>query len=269
MCDESDLRLSGSGLLAGIALVGGGLAGAAGLLRPWERPAGPETLVTAGAWWTAAALTGWVALSVRYWLRAPYAPRRRRFGRLTVPGSRRLAEALLLAGTMACSPASPDSAPPRIEILGTVGSGTTASSTLVTGDPPVSRVPNQAAPASSANPSIPAPSRSGTHDAPERSPLLAWLEAGGGVGDQDPTAPAPAAEPRTHVVERGEHFWSIAGAEVEEHLGRRASDAEISDYWVGLVRANRYRIRSGDPDLIHPGEILELPPLPPAAEIDR
>lgn len=257
---RTESKLSGSGLLVVVALVSGGLAGAARDLHPWKRPAGPEALIAAGAWWTAAALTVWMALSIRYWIGHSHDQHRRRLGRLTVPGSRRLAEALLLAGTMACSPASPDSAPPRIEILGTVGTGPRVP-TVPTVDPSVSAVPDRAPPASGAEPSTRAPSRSGLHDAPDRSPLLSWLTSADDPGDQRRPPPEPAAVPRIHVVEPGEHFWSIAGSEVEDHLGRPASDAEIAEYWVGLVRANRDRIRSGDPDLIHPGEILQLPPI--------
>jgi nucleoid-associated protein YgaU len=34
----------------------------------------------------------------------------------------------------------------------------------------------------------------------------------------------------------------------------------ISPYWRAVIRANRAALRSGDPDLIFPGEWISLPP---------
>lgn len=58
-----------------------------------------------------------------------------------------------------------------------------------------------------------------------------------------------------HVVEPGEHLWAIAAATVG-HTGT----GEIGRYWRSLVAHNRDRLRSGDPDLVFPGEVIELPP---------
>lgn len=87
----------------------------------------------------------------------------------------------------------------------------------------------------------------------------------------EPPAPAPVPEPaevldgsRTHevVVKRGEHLWSISERHLEEVLGRQdLSEHEIARYWVGVIDANRSSIRSGDPDLIYPGERILLPPV--------
>jgi resuscitation-promoting factor RpfA len=78
-------------------------------------------------------------------------------------------------------------------------------------------------------------------------------------------APAPAPSPvATHVVAPGEHLWSIAAAHVAASTGRRIDDltaAEIAPYWSGVVEINRARLRSGNPDLVYPGEVIELPPL--------
>jgi nucleoid-associated protein YgaU len=65
-------------------------------------------------------------------------------------------------------------------------------------------------------------------------------------------------------VVRGDNFWTIARTRLAEVRGRRAadlSDREIAVYWVTVVEANRGRLRSGDPDLIYPGEVVELPPV--------
>ena len=53
----------------------------------------------------------------------------------------------------------------------------------------------------------------------------------------------------------GDNLWTIArGA-----LGGTAADAEVAPYWNALIAANRSRLRSGDPNLIYPGEVLGLP----------
>jgi hypothetical protein len=75
-----------------------------------------------------------------------------------------------------------------------------------------------------------------------------------------PSAPSTGA---THTVAPGEHLWSIAAARVAVRTGRAADDltsAEIAPYWSRVVEMNRSRLRSGDPSLVYPSEIIELPP---------
>jgi len=69
------------------------------------------------------------------------------------------------------------------------------------------------------------------------------------------------SETRTHTVVSGDNFWKIARQEVENSLGRDANNAEVASYWVKLIDANRSVIRSGDPNLIFPGEVFTLPPV--------
>ncbi len=61
------------------------------------------------------------------------------------------------------------------------------------------------------------------------------------------------------VVEKGDHLWSISATELERRLTHRPSSAEIAPYWRQVIEANRDRLRSGDPDLIYPGETVLLP----------
>lgn len=61
------------------------------------------------------------------------------------------------------------------------------------------------------------------------------------------------------VVEKGDHLWSISSAQLEERLTRPPSAAEITPYWREVVEVNEDRLRSGDPDLIFPGETVILP----------
>lgn len=103
-----------------------------------------------------------------------------------------------------------------------------------------------------------------------------------------PTAPAPAAPPTapatatpppdtvpveedpagtgddgTHVVATGENLWTIARGAVAGAGNPAPHDREVHAYWVRLIAENLPSLRSGDPDLVHPGEVLQLPPSAP------
>ncbi len=64
---------------------------------------------------------------------------------------------------------------------------------------------------------------------------------------------------RIHTVMRGDNLWTIAEGELERRLGRRPTEPEISAYWRNILAVNRDELRSGDPDLIYPGESIRLP----------
>lgn len=70
----------------------------------------------------------------------------------------------------------------------------------------------------------------------------------------DNTPPGPGSV----VVQEGDHLWEISA----RHLGDDAEDREVAPYWREVVDVNTPRLRSGDPDLIYPGEIVELPAIP-------
>jgi nucleoid-associated protein YgaU len=84
------------------------------------------------------------------------------------------------------------------------------------------------------------------------------------VGGGDGTEP----EALTVVVERGDHFWKISARRLTDVLGRAPQSPEIGPYWREVVVANHDRIRSGDPDLIFPGEVIELPALPDGRQLE-
>lgn len=58
------------------------------------------------------------------------------------------------------------------------------------------------------------------------------------------------------VVQKGDHLWRISA----RHLGATASNEEITPYWREVIDLNLPTLRSGDPDLIYPGEVVDLPP---------
>jgi hypothetical protein len=80
-----------------------------------------------------------------------------------------------------------------------------------------------------------------------------------------PVAPPPAPAAGTaHTVTDGEHLWSIAATRVAGASGTAPADlfpADIAPYWLRVVELNRQRLRSLNPNLVYPGEVVELPPL--------
>jgi nucleoid-associated protein YgaU len=81
------------------------------------------------------------------------------------------------------------------------------------------------------------------------------------------TAPPAQAAPATWVIRPGDNLWSVAEATLVRAWGRVPSDAEVDDYWTGLIAINRGRLaHSDDPDLVFPGQVFELPAPPPAGQ---
>lgn len=74
----------------------------------------------------------------------------------------------------------------------------------------------------------------------------------------EPPEEAPADEV---VVRAGDNLWKLAEDRLAVTLGRSPTDAEVAPYWVKVVEANRDRLRSGNPDLIFPGEQVSMPPV--------
>jgi len=60
---------------------------------------------------------------------------------------------------------------------------------------------------------------------------------------------------RVHVVKQGESLWLIA----RHALGPGASDAQIAELVSDLWNHNAGRIATGNPNLIQPGQTLEMP----------
>lgn len=63
----------------------------------------------------------------------------------------------------------------------------------------------------------------------------------------------------TIVVVEGDHLWKISRTHLTESLTREVSNSEVSPYWREVIAENTPKLRSGDPDLIYPGEVVVLP----------
>lgn len=77
---------------------------------------------------------------------------------------------------------------------------------------------------------------------------------------------APRASRLEVVIAPGDNLWQLAERRLGETSHPAPSSAEIAAYWRRVVEENRRRIRSGDPDLIYPGEVVVLPPPPPVTQ---
>jgi hypothetical protein len=74
--------------------------------------------------------------------------------------------------------------------------------------------------------------------------------------------PAAQEEPQSKVYEvvAGDNLWTIAARHATAALPDHEVDtATIAVYWRRVIEANTPRLRSGDPNLIYPGESIQLP----------
>jgi len=71
---------------------------------------------------------------------------------------------------------------------------------------------------------------------------------------------APPGPPARHTVQRGDNLWTIAADHLADS-GITLSNGRIAPYWKELIQENRSGLRSGNPDLIFPGETITLPPI--------
>ncbi len=78
-----------------------------------------------------------------------------------------------------------------------------------------------------------------------------------------PVAPAPVASPpapaRTYAVRADDNLWRISRAALIERGNAAPDDSTIARYWQAVIAANRATLRSGNPNLIFPGELVALP----------
>jgi nucleoid-associated protein YgaU len=78
-----------------------------------------------------------------------------------------------------------------------------------------------------------------------------------------PVTAAPAARVstpgRTYAVRPGDNLWRISRRELVGRGNAQPDDSTIARYWQAVIAANRTTLRSGNPNLIFPGELVALP----------
>lgn len=62
-------------------------------------------------------------------------------------------------------------------------------------------------------------------------------------------------KPDEVIVEKGDHLWKISARHLEAH----SPGLRVAPYWLRVIEVNTPSLRSGDPDLIYPGEVIRLP----------
>jgi hypothetical protein len=107
----------------------------------------------------------------------------------------------------------------------------------------------------------------GTQPQPSPEPLPVPVPPAASV---PPVAPIPESSalregaaspgpPDRYTVQRGDNLWTIAANHLADS-GITRSNGRIAHYWKELIQENRRGLRSGNPDLIFPGETVTLPP---------
>ena len=219
----------------------------------------PDEALYGTVWLLAAALTAWPALSTAvaaaaYASRLPGAVRAVEW--MTLPPLRRLARrsvAILLAlGGVSTAPAAGAVQPPPVPVE--VGVDQPSPPPAPAGDRPATGLAGVDTPVEIrvARPIAGTPSAA---ISPSAAPE-------GGVA-----APAPLPGDRgqhpygslTYTVRAGDDMWSVTVAYLAREGEEAPSPDAVARAWRELVESNRDRIRSGDPDLIFPGEQLFLP----------
>ena len=59
--------------------------------------------------------------------------------------------------------------------------------------------------------------------------------------------------------------WPTYALLTESRTPPTDPNAEVARHWRQVIEVNLERLRSGDPDLIYPGEVFDLPDPGPAA----
>jgi nucleoid-associated protein YgaU len=226
--------------LASVALVAAPIAVLLAT-RP-ERPStwSADRILRAACWACACACTAWLAITmvacVVAFLRFDAATAWRVAG--GAPPFVRRALRTVFAGAVAVAPMTSHTAPPPVRVhVGPDGR-------LVQG-----RARNEATTSTSATTSTTTPPVS----VPQPEPSAPRVRV---------ARPQPRRETseHAHVVRSGDNLWSISRTGIVRATGDpRPGDAIVAAYWQRVIALNRATLRSGNPSLIFPGEIVALP----------
>lgn len=145
---------------------------------------------------------------------------------------------------------------------------TAGSSSVASVPPPVATAvaPARLAPAAEQPPQQPVPSipplRARTDPRSRAAVDHAARAQPESLEEPGPATPTADVEPSraTWTVQPGDHLWSIAERTLARAWERQPSDDETTAYWQRLIARNRPVLTDpGNPDLILPGQVFELP----------
>jgi hypothetical protein len=214
-----------------------------------------DDLAVACLWWAALIGSLWLAATTLACIAALARGRTRAahcIARFAPPMVRRVLQAALVGGWALVPAAAYAAPPPSVPITVHVDAGgrlTTDTRRAPATEAPIARTPEPRHVTSTT-------SRSTTTTSPPEAALPTRPTRTVNRSERSP-APVPA---RVHVVQPGDNLWQIARAEAVRAGGTdRPADAQIAPYWRRVIAANRTTLRSGDPSLIFPGEVVALP----------
>ncbi len=240
-------------------------------LTPAESSPTISDAVTTSLWWIALGVSVWMAASVVLWAAndaasGEHAPMW--LERVTIPGSKRVAQLVLATTALTVSACSNSSAAPVLRAVDTIppdqttvsiASPATALEDTELQNTELQNTELQNTELDQTGLDEPGPAAS------DSEPELATTEL---ISEPPPLEvgidPHPLLELTSvaidHVVEPGDSLWSIAQAHVAEH-DPDATSGDVAQYWRELMSANGPTLRSGEPNLIYVGETLTLPAL--------
>lgn len=209
-----------------------GALGTCAATRAWAVPADPDAvlrstdlLLAAVLWWVACLVTVWIATGTAALVAADLVPALRTMRLPTPVFVRHVVEGAVAVSMVAAA------STPRV--------ATAAEETPVVRTPAGVSTVSTTTPTTT-GPTAPSPPTTTTEPVP---------------------VPVPAATDEEHVVVPGDNLWRIADAHLTATTGRPPTATEVLPYWRRVIDANRGRLRSGDPNLIFPGEVVVLPPV--------
>ncbi len=232
-----------------------------GSLRSWFELAPIEDVVAAGLRATALAIAYWIAASTLVYgaARISQAPRMiRATARVTLPPIRRALDRVVAVGVTAATLAAPIAPAAATEVPSPQ-------------EPVVYQISDEGVPTPINPPAVDAtvifpPGVGGAGYTPRPAGGLTLEE------DTDTVAPAGASSfagegtggtPYDVVV--GDNLWTISAAHLRAvYANREVDTGEVATYWRRVIEANATGLRSGNPNLIYPGERILLPDPGPA-----
>ena len=235
----------------------------------------PEEALVTFVWSAALVLACWWTLSLTLCLLANYsqsAVLHRISLRITLPLARRMARGSVALGLVALpSCASQQTTQPEMVLVesGVPTSPPLSEISVLSELPPLLAEPTTSttttAEVATSEPSTTATSPTSTSlntDSTDSTDSTIGLDTYDGSDEEPSVEPAKPS----HTVMQGENLWSIARGHLIRSGNPDPTTAEVGTYWAGLLEANRSLLISGDPNLIYPGEVLQMP-IP--AAIDR
>ena len=172
---------------------------------------------------------------------------------------------------------------PSSTVPATAAPATTHPTTSLSGPPGLKPLPAPGAPArtrpaaaSSTTSTSPTPTTTTGPTNKKNTPAIPWAvptpqpprtshEPRATTG---PTASARAATPTvpgTWVIRSGDHLWLVASMTLTGAWGRPPDARSLAAYWWQVVQTNRAHLPDpSNPDLVYSGDVITLPPIPPA-----